>query len=149
MATGSASRISRHHRSRSLWQPSVGPGIGFDRASIAPGYTYRTAVTGDPSQYFDPAAFTLAPPGFLGNTGRGAFIGPNYRNFDLSATKNFRFDSPLSEATNLQFRVEAFNLFNRANFAAPELRFGTPSFGRIRSTVTPARQIQLGVRLAF
>ncbi|HLL77478.1 MAG TPA: TonB-dependent receptor [Pyrinomonadaceae bacterium] len=137
------------NRSRSLWQPSIGPGIGFDRASIAPGFTYETAVTGNPNQYFNPDAFVLQPAGFLGNTGRGAFIGPNYRNFDLSATKNFRFASLLNEATNLQFRVEAFNLFNRANFAAPELRFGTPSFGRIRSTVTPARQIQLGVRLAF
>jgi hypothetical protein len=137
------------NRSRSLWQPSIGPGIGFDRPSIAEGFTYETAVTGNPDQYFDPAAFVLQPAGFLGNTGRGAFIGPNYRNFDLSATKNFRFASPLNEATNIQFRVEAFNLFNRANFAAPELRFGTATFGRIRSTVTPSRQIQLGVRLAF
>jgi hypothetical protein len=106
-------------------------------------------VTGDPDQYFDPAAFVLQPAGTLGNTGRGAFIGPNYRTFDLSATKNIRFASPLNEATSLQLRVEAFNLFNRANFAAPELRFGTPTFGRIRSTVTPSRQIQLGVRLVF
>ena len=137
------------NRSRSLWQPSIGPGIGFDRASIAPGFTYETAVTGNPDQYFNPAAFVLPPAGMLGNTGRGAFIGPNYRNFDLSAVKSIRFKSPLNEATSLQLRVEAFNLFNRANFAAPELRAFTPSFGRIRSTVTPARQIQLGVRLTF
>jgi hypothetical protein len=106
-------------------------------------------VTGNPDQYFDPAAFVLQPAGTLGNIGRGALIGPNYRNFDLSAMKQLRFNSPLNEATSLQFRVEAFNLFNRANFAAPELRFGTATFGRIRSTVTPSRQIQLGVRLAF
>ncbi len=137
------------NRSRSLWAPSLGPGIGFDRPSIAPGFTYETAVLGRPDQFFDPAAFVLQPAGTLGNIGRGTFIGPNYRNFDLSAMKLIRFASPLSEATNLQFRVEAFNLFNRANFAAPELRAFTPSFGRIRSTVTPSRQIQLGVRLAF
>ncbi|HZH91616.1 MAG TPA: TonB-dependent receptor [Pyrinomonadaceae bacterium] len=146
------------NRSRSLWQPSLGPGIGRDRASIAPGYTYETAVTGDPNQYFDPRAFVLQPAGTLGNTGRGAFIGPNLRTFDLSAMKNIRFASPLGEATNVQIRVEAFNLFNRANFAAPGLTVFAgaadneaplPTFGRIRSTVTSARQIQLGVRVQF
>ncbi|HEX6284935.1 MAG TPA: TonB-dependent receptor, partial [Pyrinomonadaceae bacterium] len=78
------------NRSRSLWQPSLGPGIGRDRASIAPGFTYESAVLGGPDQYFDPAAFRLPPAGTLGNTGRGAFIGPNYRSFDLSASKNMR-----------------------------------------------------------
>jgi len=146
------------NRSRSLWQPSLGPGIGRDRASIAPGYTYETAVTGDPNQYFDPNAFVLQPAGTLGNTGRGAFIGPNLRTFDLSAIKNIRFASPLGEDTSVQIRVEAFNLFNRANFAPPGLTVFAgaadnetplPTFGRIRSTVTSARQIQLGVRLQF
>jgi hypothetical protein len=146
------------NRSRSLWQPSLGPGIGRDRASIAPGYTYETAVLGHPDQYFDPKAFILQPAGTLGNTGRGAFIGPNLRTFDLSAMKNIRFGSPLGEDTNVQIRVEAFNLFNRANFAPPGLTVFAgaadneaplSTFGRIRSTVTSARQIQLGVRVQF
>ncbi len=146
------------NRSRSLWQPSLGPGIGRDRASIAPGYTYETAILGHPDQYFDPRAFVLQPAGTLGNTGRGAFIGPNLRTFDLSALKNIRFASPLGEDTNVQLRIEAFNLFNRANFAPPPLTVFAgaadneaplPTFGRIRSTVTSARQIQLGVRVQF
>jgi hypothetical protein len=145
------------NRSRSLWQPSLGPGIGRDRASIAPGFTYESAVLGGPDQYFDPAAFRLPPAGTLGNTGRGAFIGPNYRSFDLSASKNIRV-TRLGEAGNFQIRVEAFNLFNRANFSPPALTaFGgtsdseapLPTFGRIRSTVGSSRQIQLGLRLAF
>jgi hypothetical protein len=146
------------NRSRSQWSPSLAPGIGFDRASIAPGFTYETAVLGSPDQYFDPKAFVLQPAGTLGNTGRGAFIGPNFRTFDLSAIKNARFHSWFGENTNLQLRVEAFNLFNRANFAPPSLIAFTgaadneqplPTFGRIRSTVGSARQIQLGVRLEF
>ncbi|MGI9106835.1 MAG: TonB-dependent receptor domain-containing protein [Pyrinomonadaceae bacterium] len=148
----------QRNRSRSQWSPSLGPGIGFDRASIAPGHTYETAVTGNPDQYFDPRAFALQPAGTLGNTGRGAFIGPNLRTFDLSAMKNIRFASPLGENTNLQFRVEAFNLFNRANFAPPSLTAFAgaadnerplTTFGRIRSTVTSSRQIQLGIRVEF
>jgi hypothetical protein len=146
------------NRSRSQWQPSLGPGIGRDRASIAPGYTYETAVLGRPEQYFDPRAFVLQPAGTLGNTGRGAFIGPNLRTFDLAAVKNTKLTSLLGESGNLQIRVEAFNLFNRANFAPPALtafagaadnEAPLSTFGRIRSTVTSARQIQLGLRLAF
>jgi hypothetical protein len=145
------------NRSRSLWQPSLGPGIGRDRASIAPGFTYETAVLGGPDQYFNPAAFVVPPAGMLGNTGRGAFIGPNLRTFDLAAVKRTKLGW-LGDAANLQIRVEAFNLFNRANFAPPALtafagaasnETPLPTFGRIRSTVTSARQIQLGIRLAF
>lgn len=146
------------NRSRSLWQPSLGPGIGRDRASIAPGFTYESAVLGRPDQYFDPRAFVLQPVGTLGNTGRGAFIGPNLRTFDLAAVKNTRFSRWFGDGANLQIRVEAFNLFNRANFAPPPLTVFAglannepplSTFGVIRSTVTSARQVQLGLRLAF
>jgi hypothetical protein len=141
--------FTQNNQSRSLASPSLGPGIGFDRPNIAPGFTYNSAVLGNPNQYFDPAAFVLQPAGRLGNIGRGTFIGPNFRTFDLSAMKSIQFASPLGENTYLQLRAEAFNLFNRANFATPELRAFTPSFGRIRSTVAPSRQIQFGVRLQF
>jgi hypothetical protein len=146
------------NRSRSLWQPSLGPGIGRDRASIAPGFTYESAVLGRPDQYFNPAAFVLQPAGTLGNTGRGAFIGPNWRTLDLAAVKNTRLTRWLGESGNLQIRVEAFNVLNRANFAPPALTVFAgaadneaplSSFGRIRSTVTSSRQIQLGLRIAF
>lgn len=145
------------NRSRSLWQPSLGPGIGRDRASMAPGFTHETAVLGGPDQYFNPAAFVVPAAGTLGNTGRGAFIGPNLRTFDLAAVKKTSLRA-LGDSATLQIRVEAFNLFNRANFAPPALtafagaasnEAALSTFGRIRSTVTSSRQIQLGIRLAF
>ena len=58
----------------------------------------------------------------------------------------------------LDLRVEVFNLFNRANFGPPSLiafsgladdEEPLPSFGQIRSTVTSARQVQLGIRVTF
>ena len=146
------------NRSRSLWQPSLGPGIGRDRASIASGFTYQTAVTGRPDQYFNPAAFALPAAGTLGNTGRGAFIGPNLRTFDLAAVKNTKITRWLGDSGNLQLRLEVFNLFNRANFGPPALtafagaadnEVPLTTFGRIRSTVTSSRQIQLGLRISF
>ena len=133
-------------------------GIGRDRASISSTFTYQTAVTGNPDQYFNPAAFVLPAAGTLGSTGRGAFIGPNLRTFDLAAVKNTKLTRWLGDTGNLQLRLEAFNLFNRANFAAPALtafagaadnEVPLSTFGRIRSTVTSSRQIQLGLRVSF
>lgn len=143
--------------SRSLWSPSLGPGLGFDRPSMAAGRTHQDAIIGDPNRYFDPSAFVLQSVGTLGNLGRGALIGPNLRNFDLAAVKNTRL-SMLGEAASLQFRAEFFNLFNRTNFAPPGLQAFSgaaeneaplATLGRIRSTVTAARQIQFGIRLIF
>lgn len=144
----------RANRSRTQWAPSLGPGLGNDRASMAPGRTYESAVTGSPDAWFDPSAFALQAAGTLGSSGRGAFIGPNLRTFDLAAMKNFR----AGERANFQFRVESFNLFNHANFGPPNLLAfaGTAdneaplsTLGRIRTTVTASRQIQLGLRISF
>ena len=124
---------------------------------MAPGRTHESAVLGSPDRYFDPTAFVLPPAGTLGNLGRGVFIGPDLRTLDLSLMKNFRWRK-LSETGGLQFRVEGFNVLNRANFAPPALtafagaadnEAPLASLGRIRSTVTSSRQIQLGLRLSF
>ena len=145
------------NRSRSLWAPSLGPGIGADRPSYAPGRGPADAVLGKPDQWFDPTAFVLQPAGTFGNTGRGDFIGPNLRTFDLALVKQ----APIGLAGGrgrLEVRLEMFNVFNRANFAPPALTAFTgasdseqplASFGRIRSTTTSARQGQVGVRLSF
>lgn len=158
----------QNNRSQSKWNPSNSPLLGRDRPSLAAGYTYESAVLGRPEQWLDPKAFVLQASGTLGNTGRNAFIGPNLRSFDLAATKSTSW-SKLGDKTRIQFRVEAFNLLNRANFGTPVLQAyaGTPlanntpvpdsagqpatiaTFGLIRSTVTTARQIQLGLRLSF
>ncbi len=110
-----------NNRSQSQWNPSSGPGLGFDRPSLAPGYTYESAIIGRPDKFFDDKAFVLPASGTLGNIGRNAFIGPNLRTFDLAAVKNTRW-SKLGENTVIQFRVESFNLFNHANFGTPGLQ---------------------------
>ena len=74
----------QNNRSRSQWQPSLGPGIGRDRPSYAPGFGPDNAVTGDPEQWFNPAAFVLQPAGTFGNTGRGDLTGPDLRTVDLA-----------------------------------------------------------------
>jgi hypothetical protein len=143
------------NRSRSQWAPSLGPGIGPDRPSYASGRGPDNAVIGRPEQWFDPTAFVLQPAGTFGGTGRGDFEGPNLRTIDLALVKT----TPLRNgAARLDIRLEAFNVFNRANFAPPNLtafagredgEAPLPTFGRIRSTVTSSRQLQLGVRVAW
>ena len=109
-------------------------------------------ITGNPNQWFNPAAF-LQPPansGFFGNLGRDTLIGPGLATWDLSAAK----DIQLREKMALQFRAEIFNLLNRANFNTPNLIVFTPSglsgtAGAITSTSTTARQVQFALKLLF
>jgi hypothetical protein len=145
------------NRSRSLWSPSQGPGIGFDRPDLAPGRSPESAVLGTPEQWFDPTAFVLQGAGRFGNLGRGALTGPDLKTVDLALVKRVPWRR-LGEAGRIELRVEAFNVFNRANFGIPSLlafagqRDGEAplaTFGRVRSTSTSARQIQLGVRVQF
>jgi hypothetical protein len=145
------------NRSRSLWNPSLGPGIGQDRPSYAPGYGPDNAVLGRVDQWFDPSAFALQPAGTFGNTGRGDFIGPNLRTLDVALTKRASLQQ-LGRDARIEFRVEAFNLLNRANFGPPALiafagtapqEVPLSTFGRITTTITSARQLQLGVKVLF
>ena len=91
-----------------------------------------------------------------GNLSRNTLIGPGLMNFDFSVFKN-NFIKRISDAFNVQFRAEFFNIFNRANFAPPlDNRnvfdaTGTPiaNAGLITATQTPSRQIQLALKLIW
>jgi len=120
-----------------------------DRPSLNPSFT-GPVVTGNPNQWFNPAAFILPTPGTYGNLGRGTFRGPGLANVDLSLFKN----TGITEKTNLQFRVEVFNMLNRSNYGPPNATVFSsgaisPSAGLITTTATFPRQIQLGLKLMF
>jgi hypothetical protein len=145
------------NRSRSLWSPSLGPGTGPDRPSYAPGRGPADAVTGNPERWFDPAAFALPQAGTYGNVGRNELIGPGLATVDLAISRAIEL-SRFARPTRVELRIEVFNLLNRANFGPPSLIAfaGTadgegplPSFGQIRTTVTSARQAQVGLRFSF
>lgn len=102
------------------------------------------------------AAFALplgssAAGDHFGNLGRNAFTGPGFVNTDLSLVKNTK----LTERMNLQFRTEAFDVFNHPNFGNPNLNAQSSSFGRITATRFPtgdfgsARQLQISLKLRF
>jgi hypothetical protein len=121
------------------------------RPFVNPNFTGKV-ITGNPSQWFNPAAFLQPPPnsGFYGNLGRDTFIGPGLAAWDFSVLK----DTRIRERLALQFRAEIFNLLNRANFNTPNLIVFTPSgvsgtAGAITSTSTTSRQVQFGLKLRW
>jgi len=95
-------------------------------------------------RWFDTTAFRQPVNYTFGNQGVGLVRGPGVINLNTSLIRTFR----LLERYQLQFRGEAFNLANHANFGTPGRVFEGPGFGII-SSARPARQIQVGMRLTF
>jgi hypothetical protein len=119
---------------------------------------------GTPSCWFNPSAFALPPPGQFGTAGRNILRGPAFAQVDLALQKGFR----LMEGVSITLGAEAYNLLNRPNFAVPSntqspLTLGgngdavfkdeagdlANNVGRIFSTVSTGRQIQLDARFTF
>jgi hypothetical protein len=130
--------------------PGVNPYLNNDRSLI------------------NPAAFSTPAPGTFGDLTRNALRGPNFTQFDLVLNKRFA----ITESSNIEFRTEIFNIFNKANFAVPSTTLNnalptiqpgdpfTPStaggtFGLLRQTVERTvglgtnRQIQFALRYNF
>ncbi len=96
------------------------------------------------AQFFNTAAFVIAPQFTIGTSSRNPVRGPNYRNADIALIKRV----PFSETKNLELRVEAFNLTNTPPLGAPNAVLGAAGFGSITSAGDP-RVIQLGIKLNF
>lgn len=64
-------------------------------------------------------------------------------NFDSSIIKNI----PITERVNFQLRGEAFNTFNHAVFARPEISPTNTNFGTITGVTNLERHLQIGARL--
>jgi Carboxypeptidase regulatory-like domain len=99
--------------------------------------------------YFDSSQFSDNTLGNPGTARRRFFPGPGMANYDLALLKNVR----LTESKSLQFRVEAFNTFNHAQFFGPQsvdgniANLGT-TFGTVISA-QPPRLVQLGAKFVF
>ena len=121
------------------------------RAALGFGFNDRPNLVGNPDiqnpsaeAWFDTDAFALPPFGSFGDAGRNILEGPGFANLNLALVKH----AAIAGGARLQFRIEAFNLFNRVNFGLPDSFLGSPTFGQILSA-GDARRMQLGVRLLF
>ena len=133
---------------------SVTGGGGSETPDLSPGGDQNPVVGDgrDPDNYLDPSPFVLQEDGTYGNLGRNTVTGPGIANFDLSFVKLFYLD----ETRHFQFRAEFFNMFNRSNYAQPDIEVfqnssGVPSssFGRINDLTTTPRQIQFALKFIF
>lgn len=109
-----------------------------------PGLNFNSWINGA----FGPNPFsTFSAPalGTVGNLGRNTYIGPGLATVDFSIHKNFNL---YSERLKLQFRADAFNLFNRVNLTGVDGGMQDASFGQATGTLNP-REIQLGMKLLF
>jgi hypothetical protein len=138
-------------QSGAYFTPTGSTAIGTRRADYIGGEVLLPNP--GPDGWINPAAFAPAPANRRGTAGVGIVQGPSLQTWDFSMRKQFS----LSERFTLRFQADMFNAFNRANFRAPDVAFGTlnangtPSnaaFGKI-STTGPARNIQFGLKLNF
>lgn len=97
--------------------------------------------------YFNPNYFVLEPLGQVGNAMRRFFSGPGILNTDLALQK----ETHITEKQSLQFRAEAFNIFNHAQFNNPSGNInnsGVGGFGYVNSARDP-RIMQVALKFAF
>jgi hypothetical protein len=123
--------------------------LAFNRPFLVPGQSLYVPNR-SPAQWVNPLAFSRQATGF-GDAGRNILRSPGFQDVDLSLAKN----TQIKERVSLQFRAEAFNLFNHPNFGQPANSVTSTVFGQITSTRTArgdvgsSRQIQLGLKLIF
>jgi hypothetical protein len=107
----------------------------------------RLGGFGATQTYFNHAAFRLSQAFELGNVPRSAAALRSPLSFedDLSAIKDF----DIHDSIRLQFRLEAFNFMNRAQFGFPNTVVGSSTFGHITSQANLPRNVQVALKLLF
>jgi hypothetical protein len=138
---------------------SQNTGVGSNpRPSVVPAQKVdRVMASRTPNNWFNTNAFVrskcngcpgdgifLGPKGY-GNAGVGLFDAPAQKTWDFALFKDFR----IKEERRVQFRWESFNFLNTPQLSAPSASLGSSTFGRITSTITNNREMQLALKYIF
>jgi hypothetical protein len=132
-------------------RPNVIPGcsknVGGSQQSRAANGWFNVTPTTNPAYTNGKGCFYAPATNAFGNESR---VDPNIRasgaaNWDLSANKNF----PIFDRLTGRFSVEAFNLFNRTQFGAPDSNLADAGFGIVTSQRNLSRVLQVAMRLSF
>lgn len=137
-------------------QSFFNPATGKNELGVAPLAVHTKA------NWFNPCAF-MTPIGSFGTAGRNPFRGSHVVNMDFGLSKSF----PLPrEGMSIQFRAEAFNVFNIQNWDSPQggsntlvintngvnqsllVNGGAGVLSQLAQGTT-ARQLQFGLRIIF
>ena len=117
-------------------------GNTFVRANLVGNPTPNHPI---PAEWINTSAFAIPVPYTFGDLGRNSLRSDWFRNLDFSVFRRF----PLGEAAALEFRLEAFNVFNDVVFATPGNVINGPNFGVVTSIANTPRQLQVALRLVF
>jgi hypothetical protein len=122
------------------------------RPNLVPGVSVIPDGGQTITNWINPAAFSIPAKNTWGNAGRALIRAPGLFQIDTAIARSVR----ITERTNVQFRMEAFNVFNRVELGSPTVNLSSPSFGQILavSNTTPvgsgsARSIQFAARFTF
>ena len=129
-------------------------GLGNGIAAGSSGQSYADLI-GDPRAHaaqipvegagplvYNPAAFA-SPRGLtLGDSGRNILRNPRHTNFDMALFKHFA----IRESASLEFRAEAFNIFNHTSFGPLGGDAGDQAGGTDRGSRLHAFTAELGAR---
>jgi outer membrane receptor protein involved in Fe transport len=153
------------------------PVVGGLQGTIDPGMhsgTLYPNLVGDPhvsnptvGHWFNPAAFANPAPDTFGDSRRNSLVGPRFVNADLSLAKEFG----IRENLKLEFRADAYNIFNHLSAGNPDANVGVTchfagglppctgagdfqepadkGVGKITYTTNGARVVQLGTKVIF
>jgi hypothetical protein len=122
--------------------PVANTGTGSRPDRIGDGGTLADPTV---DRWFDTSAFATPANFTFGNSGRNILYGPGRVNFDFSLFKDF----PVNDRVKVQFRAEAFNIFNHPQFDLPNAAIGAGNAGTITAIVGTPRQIQFGAKVVF
>jgi len=123
---------------------------GNDRPNVPSFGDTRSGLSNDEyiTGIFTAADFPIPAPGVPGTLGRNTFRGPRYFNVDLMVGRVLRMPWIHSSGSELQLRLETFNLFNTRNLNNPDANMINSTFGRSISA-QPGRIVQFATRFSF
>jgi hypothetical protein len=117
-------------------------GVNLDRPNLV-GNPHQTSSF---AHWFSPAAFQANAPGTYGNAGRSLITMPSNWNLDTGVSRTEKVHENLA----VQFRAEAFNIFNHATAATTGLHtaLNDPLIGTINAANNP-RILEFALKLMF
>ena len=130
------------------------------RANLVPGCNPNSGFHKGVNEWFNTSCFVQPLAGQFGDSGRNIIRGPGINNWDMGIGKDFKF----TERVAFQFRAEAFNIFNHAQYGYDPFTatsIGAPvsnnpntppppigNYGQVIAA-RPGRIVQLGGKLTF
>jgi hypothetical protein len=112
-------------------------------SAVNPANGSGVANLGDPA--FSGEVFFNPGAGAVGVLQRRMFTGPWTFGMDMSLLKKI----PITEAHNVEFRMDAFNAFNHATFWAGDQNINSNTFGLMSSMFYGSRVMQFGLHYRF